>query len=592
MTGSQGEGAPILPDPSAPMQIGRYTVARELGRGGMGIVYEATDPAIGRRLAIKVINLQFMTGEGEAQVLRERLFREARSAGALSHPGIVGVYDVGEDRAMAFIAMEFVDGPSLQQIQRSSGKLEPADVVDMLAQVAAALDYAHRNGVVHRDIKPPNIMIHQGAQVKIADFGIAKITNAPKYTVTGMVMGTPAYMSPEQIEGREVDGRSDQFSLAVVAYELLTGMVPFQGKTYVSMVHSIVYGERPSAQAANPLLPVTFDAVLARGMAARPGDRFANCAEFVAALRTALYATAPLATTQPATVPQPTVQAATAQAASRQQTTIHLAPPPAAAQPRAVRRVLLLAAALGFLTLAFCGAAIYRFWPEPQSSTGPQAQEARPPVAAAGAPIAAPSVPTASQATPPTAPADSPPPLPEQQAAAETATPIETAKTPAKKKAAVAIAELPTKQPKKAESQPRASVPQPPTTLTVDVKSTQAWTDTGIDLRATDTATITATGAIQIAADKRIAHQQPGGFYPDCRRPKELFGQPVGPVAAPNLNCWSLIGRVGQGGTIFEIGIQGTAPAGSAGRLFLGANDDDYTDNSGSWSAVITVEHK
>jgi len=530
------------------MRIGRYTVTRELGRGGMGIVYEATDPSIGRTVAIKVINLQFLTGDGEAQLLRERLFREARSAGALSHPGIVVVYDVGEDREMAFIAMEFVDGPSLQQVLQSGGKLPPAEVVEILRQVAAALDYAHRSGVVHRDIKPPNIMLHQGIQVKIADFGIAKITTAPKFTVTGLVMGTPAYMSPEQIEGRDVDGRSDQFSLAVVAYEMLTGTVPFQGKTYVSVVHSIVYGERPSARAANPLLPPAFDAVLGRGMAASPEDRFATCAEFVSALNTALHAAAPPAT----------------------------AGPSPASPARAPRRVTPLVAALLFLALALGGAAAYKFWPELRNRMEPRAQETRPAAIA-------PSVAPAGDAPKPPIRSDSPSPTP-NEATPKVAAPAETGKTQPKKKTAE-VAEA---------SPPRTkemSAPQPPTTLTVAVKSTQAWTDAGIDLRPSDTAAITATGAIRIAADKRIAHQEPGGFYPDCSRPKELFGQPLAAVPAPSLSCWSLIGRVGPHGTIFEVGIQGTVPAGSAGRLFLGVNDDDYSDNAGSWSAVITVEH-
>ncbi len=274
------------PKPKFPTHIGRYVVNGELGHGAMGIVYEATDPLIGRSVAVKIIYLQSDTS-GNAEFLNDRLFREARSAGRLSHPGIVTVFDVGREGDTAFIAMERVEGKSLQELLVSGRKLRIPVALDILRQAAAALDYAHSCGVVHRDIKPANIMLHKTVIVKIADFGIAKIDSTQNQTATGMVMGTPRYMSPEQIEQKPLDGRSDQFALAVVAYELLTGACPFQADSIGSLVHMIVFGERPSAHLANPALPAAVDGVLLRGLSKLPGERFASCLEFVAALESA-----------------------------------------------------------------------------------------------------------------------------------------------------------------------------------------------------------------------------------------------------------------------------------------------------------------
>jgi serine/threonine protein kinase len=278
----------FLEDDGRPSQrIGRYLVTGELGRGAMGIVYEALDPLIGRKVAVKVIHLQAFADAGAARFLRDRLFREARSAGALSHPGIVIVHDVGQEGDMAFIAMERVEGVSLYQVLAPGRKIPRAETFEILRQAAAALDYAHRNGVVHRDIKPANIMLDKGVTVKVADFGIAKITSTGHQTLTSMVMGTPSYMSPEQIESLPSDGRSDQFSLAVVAYELLTGSRPFEADSLPALTHMIVYADRPSARAANPELPQSVDAVLHRSLARLPGDRYASCTEFVNALEEA-----------------------------------------------------------------------------------------------------------------------------------------------------------------------------------------------------------------------------------------------------------------------------------------------------------------
>src|SRR5579862_4169808 len=183
----------------------------------MGVVYKALDPAIGRTIAIKSIRLSDLTEESERDRLRERLFREAQSAGILSHPGIVTIYDIAEEAGMAYIFMEFVNGPPLEKLLDSEQMPDKETLLSIFRQTAAALDYAHKKGIVHRDIKPANIMIHEDGSAKITDFGVAKILSQ-QMTQSGMMMGTPSYMSPEQVQGGKVDGRADQFSLAVIAY--------------------------------------------------------------------------------------------------------------------------------------------------------------------------------------------------------------------------------------------------------------------------------------------------------------------------------------------------------------------------------------
>jgi hypothetical protein len=268
-------------------KIGRYEIVGELGHGGMGVVYDAIDPKIRRAVAIKILNLKELAEADEAQVLKDRLLREARSAGMLSHPGIVTVYDVDEDGEIPFIAMERVKGPTLGAMLRAKGRLPVEPALDILFQTAAALDYAHGNGVVHRDIKPANIMLQDGKIVKVADFGIARQLFASTQTMEGRIAGTWEYMSPEQCQGRETDGRSDQFSLATVAFEMLTGSSPFKADSPASVYHKLVVGTRPSARALNPGLPKVLDDVLGRAWSQDTGQRYPSCAAFAAALRSA-----------------------------------------------------------------------------------------------------------------------------------------------------------------------------------------------------------------------------------------------------------------------------------------------------------------
>ena len=256
----------------------------------MGVVYHAIDPNIGRPVAIKTINLGAVLKPDEQERMRERLFREARSAGILSHPGIVTIYDVEQQGELAYIAMEYVDGPTLDQVLSQPQPMPPDRMFSILAQTAVALDYAHGKGIVHRDVKPANIMIAANGTVKITDFGIAKITASEQFTMTGSIVGTPHYMSPEQVQGQTVDGRSDQFSLAVIAFEMLTGEKPYTGEHLTTVVYKIVAEEPPSPHRINSSLGSEIEAVLRKGLAKKPEARYASCTEFTEALEHACAA--------------------------------------------------------------------------------------------------------------------------------------------------------------------------------------------------------------------------------------------------------------------------------------------------------------
>jgi serine/threonine protein kinase len=270
-------------------QIGRYRILDELGRGATGVVYRAQDPAINRVIAIKTIRLSDFTDEAERDRLRERLFREAQSAGILSHPNIVTIYDISEENGLAYIFMEFVDGPPLEKILNSTEPLLPDGVLSILRQIALALDYAHKKGIVHRDIKPANILIHESTLAKITDFGVAKILSQ-QMTQSGVMMGTPNYMSPEQVQGHAVDGRADQFSLAVIAYEILTGEKPFVADHLPSLLYRIVREDPVPPQRLNPTLSPQVEVVLRKALSKSASDRYPTAVEFVEALADAVNA--------------------------------------------------------------------------------------------------------------------------------------------------------------------------------------------------------------------------------------------------------------------------------------------------------------
>jgi CHASE2 domain-containing sensor protein/predicted Ser/Thr protein kinase len=281
-------GGTLVLDATAELEkpmLGRYQVEKELGKGAMGIVYVGRDPKIGRQVAIKTMALSQEFEPDELAGVKERFFREAETAGRLSHPNIVSIFDAGEEHDLAYIAMEFVKGHDLTRHIKPDALLPVPEVLRLVADAADALDYAHGNGIVHRDIKPANMMLVESSRtVKLMDFGIARLTDSNK-TKTGMVLGSPSYMSPEQLAGKRVDGRSDLFSLGVTLYQMLTGALPFQANSMVNLMMKIATEPHPPIQTLRPDLPPGIAPIIDRVLQKSADARYARGGDLARDLR-------------------------------------------------------------------------------------------------------------------------------------------------------------------------------------------------------------------------------------------------------------------------------------------------------------------
>jgi serine/threonine protein kinase len=264
--------------------IGKYKIINLLGKGAMGIVYKALDPDIDREVAIKTIRFDLISDDEEKNELMTRFIREARAAGKLIHPNIITVHDVGKEADMTYIVMQYIEGLSLQNWITSRKKFSASDVVKIMIQLCDALDFAHKNGIVHRDIKPANILLDHTGKPHICDFGVAHVEMST-ITQTGATIGTPSYMSPEQVMGKKVDKRSDIFSLGAILYELLTGRRPFEGESITTVIYKIVNEEAPSPTEARKGIAAEFGSIVSKALAKDPDSRYNSCSELAADLK-------------------------------------------------------------------------------------------------------------------------------------------------------------------------------------------------------------------------------------------------------------------------------------------------------------------
>ena len=375
-----------------PERFGRYEVLAKVGEGAMGRVYRAWDPDVSRVVAVKTLKTDYLTRETADEYLK-RFRREAQSAGGLNHPAIVRIFDLGDD----YLVMEYVEGRTLQRIIREEGRLAPEAALRLIAPVAEAVDHAHRAGIVHRDIKPANVMVQLNGQPKLVDFGVARIETSV-LTTAGEILGSPTYMSPEQIAGETVTSRSDVYSLAVVAYEMLTGQPPFQGKTITQVIYSVMHDPPPPPRQWNAALPARYDDVFARALAKDPAVRFATAGEFAAALELRELECA---------LSAPTPSAPSPRSAGNPSPTVVLPGPATPAAPHTQWRAPALAAAAVAVLLAAVGGLALR-----GTHGGPVPEAAAPPAL---------STPGAAAATSPPSPFPTAHPV---RAAKAAATPV------------------------------------------------------------------------------------------------------------------------------------------------------------------------